>query len=268
MHRLSRQVRFSVNPFLSDVGEGYNSYASRPCGEGLCLYFGLWVELAGAVDDDTGFVVNVVEIDRAVRRFVVPIFVEGIRGRFGAGEHVGLSEVCGYLQAGWGGICDKFGSARLMRLCLELNPFRKLAIESEDSEMVYFSEKFEFAATHTLWNDKFSKEKNLEVFGKCANPAGHGHNYVVEVTVRGGVDGRVCGIGSFERVVEEEFIQIVDHKNLNIDIEAFGDMTTTVENISSFAWERLAGKFGDAELAEITIWETEKTYCRVTGATA
>ncbi|GAG37436.1 unnamed protein product, partial [marine sediment metagenome] len=70
MHKLIREVRFSINPFLAESGPGSNSYASKPCGEGVSLYFGLWVELTGGVDEDTGFVVNVTDIDRAVREFV------------------------------------------------------------------------------------------------------------------------------------------------------------------------------------------------------
>jgi len=72
VHRLVRQVRFSITPFSKRVETGANSYASKPCGEGLSLFLGLWVEVAGPVDPDTGFVINVTEIDRLVRRHVVP----------------------------------------------------------------------------------------------------------------------------------------------------------------------------------------------------
>ena len=260
MHKLVRAVRFSVNPFLAESEDGSNSYSSRPCGEGLSLYFNLWVEVAGEVDADTGFVLNVTEIDRSVRKFVVPIFDAYIKERFGKGEHISLSEICGILKQAWCVLGDKFGSAGIGRLCLELNPFRKVAIESEDCEMFYFSEKFEFAAMHTLWNDRFSDEENFEVFGKCANPAGHGHNYVVEVVVkRAATDG--FRVADFERIVNEEFVSLVDHKNLNVDVAEFGEKNPTVENIAAFAWERLTGKFGGGELSSITVWETDRTYC-------
>ena len=65
--------------------------------------------------------------------------------------------------------------------------------------MYYFSEKFEFAATHTLWNEKLSEEENFDAFGKCANPAGHGHNYIVEVTAAN-EDGTAFGSGRFEGI--------------------------------------------------------------------
>ena len=131
--------------------------------------------------------------------------------------------------------------------------------------MFYFSEKFEFAAMHRLWNDKFSEQQNLETFGKCANPTGHGHNYIVEVTVKRTAEGATGWTGGFEKVVEAEFISAVDHKNLNADVPEFGDKNPTVENIAAFGWEQLAGKFEAAELSSITVWETDRTYCTYCG---
>jgi len=131
--------------------------------------------------------------------------------------------------------------------------------------MLYFSEKFEFAATHRLWNDDFSQERNLEVFGKCANPAGHGHNYVIEVTVEAPADKNGFRIGDFERIVNDEFIKLVDHKNLNAELKEFSETNPTVENIALFAWNRLVGKSGEAALYCVTVWETDKTYCSYYG---
>jgi 6-pyruvoyltetrahydropterin/6-carboxytetrahydropterin synthase len=162
-------------------------------------------------------------------------------------------------------LADKFGAAKVSELSLALNPFRKVTVDCEDSEMIYFSEKFEFAATHKLWNDSFSDERNFEVFGKCANPAGHGHNYIVEVTVKKTVKKGELRIGDFERLVDKEFIKVVDHKNLNVDVPYFAEAIPTVENIARFAWERIVGKFGEAGLHCVTIWETDKTCCSYYG---
>ena len=131
--------------------------------------------------------------------------------------------------------------------------------------MAYFSEKFDFAAMHKLWNEAFSQEKNFEVFGKCANPAGHGHNYIVEVTVKtSGKDG-AFSIADFEKVVDQRFIKLVDHKNLNTDVERFRQTNPTVENLAVLAWDRLADKFSDVKLHCVTIWETDKTCCSYYG---
>jgi 6-pyruvoyltetrahydropterin/6-carboxytetrahydropterin synthase len=262
---LARHIRFSINPFLAEQPQGYNSYASRPCGEGFALYFGLWVQLDGPVDADTGFVVNVVEIDRQVRAAVVPLFVARVREAFRAGRHMALSDVVGLLKEAWAALRGRFGGAEVSRMCLELNPFRKVAISAEDCAVYCFSEKFEFAAMHTLWNDKFSPEKNLEMFGKCANPSGHGHNYVVEVTLERPLGGQEHQIGEFEKTVHDAFIESVDHKNLNAQVPEFAELNPTVENIARVAWERLHGRFSGARLSSVTVWENDKTYCTFRG---
>jgi len=265
MHKLLRQVRFSVNPFLVEDCRGYNSYASRPAGEGLSIFLELSVEVTGPVDPATGFVVNVSEIDGNVREFAVPIFAKRIKKNFQAAKHVGLPEIAELLRSTWNRLTDKFGTAQLNELSIKLNPFRKIDVNSKDLNMVYFSEKFEFAAMHKLWNDNFSEQQNLEVFGKCANPTGHGHNYIVEVTLQMPTSRIDFRIGDFEKIVYDEFIQLVDHKNLNADVDQFGKTNPTVENIVSLAWNQLIGKFDKAKLYRVTVWETDKTYCSYEG---
>lgn len=265
MHKLARHVRFSINPFLPEESTGYNSYVSKPTGEGLSIFFELCVKLTGAVEPSTGFVTNVLDIDEQVRKYIVPIFSEGTRNDFREGKHIGLLEITQLLKSARGRLADKFGAAKVSELSIALNPFRKVTVDCEDSEMIYFSEKFEFAATHKLWNDSFSDERNFEIFGKCANPTGHGHNYIVEVTIKKPVDkGELC-IGDFERVVDKEFITVVDHKNLSLDVPHLAEVIPTVENIATFAWERIVNKFGEAVLHCVTIWETDKTYCSYYG---
>lgn len=264
MHKLARQVRFSINPFLTEDCPGVNSYSSRPPGQGLAVYLSLWVELEAQVDADTGFVVNVVEIDKVVREFVVPLFRQQITRNFQQLKHVGFSELNALLRKSWGLLDDKFENCRLNRLTLELNPYRKITIETEDCKLTNLSEKFEFAATHTLWNDAFSPERNNEVFGKCANPAGHGHNYIVEVTAAS-TDGSEFNVGQFQQVIVDEFISIVDHKNLNVDVDEFAKTIPTVENITTFAWSCLENKFSSANLVSITIWESDRMYCTYSG---
>lgn len=260
MHRLAREIRFSIDPFGGDTEEGYNSYCSKPGCEGVGLFFSLWVVLEGAVDGETGFVVNVSEIDKEVRRSAVPVFAEKIREVYSKDQSLSILEICGILRLIWGKIRKKFGPAEIKGVEVGLNPYRKVSIESEECGVFYFSEKFEFSAMHTLWNDKFSEDKNLEVFGKCANPAGHGHNYIIEVTIEQESDEKL-EIKEFERIVDSEFIQITDHKNLNADLDEFKDRRATVENIAAFAWQKLEGKFGEAVLKGVKVWENDRTWC-------
>ena len=266
MYKLARQVRFSINPFLSDDIEGANSFVSKPAGEGLSIFFELFVEVTGTVEPATGFVVNVSDIDRNVRKFAVPIFAKRIRQKFNRAEHIGLSSLIEILSSTQEQLAEKFSPAKLNKLSLKLNPFRKITMDTQNSGIVYFSEKFEFAATHKLWNKDFSDEQNFEIFGKCANPTGHGHNYVIEVTIKMPKDKDGFRIGDFEKTVDNELIKIIDHKNLNADVEQFGSTNPTVENIASFAWSKLAGKFGRATLHSVTVWETDKTYCSYSAA--
>ena len=265
MHNLGRVVRFSINPFSPEVA-GSNSYASKPSCEDLGLFFELFVELSGNVEPASGFVVNVHQIDRAVRRFVVPEFVRYLQIHFKKRKGVNLAGMFDLLEVSRAKLVNKFGSSRLRQLSLSLNPFRTITLKGEDKEMLYFSEKFEFAAMHKLWNKDFSEQRNLDEFGKCANPTGHGHNYIIEVTVKlpDGYDTakpEEFRIGEFERIVEKEFIELVDHKNLNADVPEFCDTNPTVENISAFAWGRLIGKFYAVKLHKVKIWENDRTYC-------
>jgi 6-pyruvoyltetrahydropterin/6-carboxytetrahydropterin synthase len=265
MHKLARQVRFSINPFLSQECTGFNSFASQPAGEGLAIFLELSVEILGSLAPETGFVVNVVDIDRAVREFVVPLFAERIRQDYGRARHIGLLVIAELLRSAWGRLSDKFTPAKLSKLSLKLNPFRRIAINSGDPEMVYFCEKFEFAAMHKLWNDDLSEQENFELFGKCANPTGHGHNYVIEIAIEMPATRGDFRVGEFERTVNDELIQLLDHRNLNLDVEQFGKTNPTIENIAAFAWHRLVGKFGEANLNRVTVWETDKTYCTYQG---
>jgi len=261
MFRLTRQVRFSINPFGPDSKEGANSYASVPSGEGLCLFLALTVEVTGPLDPDTGFVVNVMEIDRQAREHTVPLLAEHIRRRFRDGQAVSLLDLVGLLHQARRALEGRLATARVGSLCLALNPYRTLAIWPEDTTVMLFSEKFEFAATHTLWNSRFSPEENAEMFGKCANPTGHGHNYVLEVKVRCPVAREDWRIARFQQIVEEAFLSRVDHKNLNLDVPQFAESIPSVENLAVMAWRCLQGRLDPAELEEVAIWETDKTCC-------
>jgi 6-pyruvoyltetrahydropterin/6-carboxytetrahydropterin synthase len=265
MHELSRHVRFSINPFLGEDNSGFNSFSSKPAGEGLSIFFELCVTLVGEVEAATGFVANVIDIDKDVREYVVPIFAKRVREDFRQGRHIGFFEITDLFKSAWGQLAGKFGAARLRGLSLALSPFRKVAVDCEDCKMIYFSEKFEFAATHKLWNEDFSDERNLQVFGKCANPAGHGHNYIIEVTVKTQPGKSGFQIGDFERIVDDEVIKVLDHKNLNAEVAEFSKTNPSVENIAVFTWEKIVGRFGEASLHCVTVWETDKTYCSYYG---
>jgi len=264
MHRLVRYVRFSVDPFDPDIRQGFNSYASRPTACGLGILLELGVEVTGPVDRTSGFVIDVGDLDAAVRRYAAPLFVDRISSRFCQHRSVTLADLVELLRLCERVLMDRFGTAALAALKLKLNPFRCLEIRTEDRDMVYYSEKFEFAAMHKLWNVNLSESQNLALFGKCANPAGHGHNYIVEVTVRVPAGATLDALG-IEQAVDERFIQFVDHKNINVDVPHFSQVNPTMENIAHYAWQGLAGQLNQAALHCITIWESDRTSCSYYG---
>jgi 6-pyruvoyltetrahydropterin/6-carboxytetrahydropterin synthase len=129
--------------------------------------------------------------------------------------------------------------------------------------MIYITRKLEFCASHRLFNPEYSDEKNAQVFGLCNNPNGHGHNYVMEVTVRGEVHpetGMVLDLKALKKLVNEEIILKVDHKNLNVDVPFLKGVIPTAENSAIRFWETLEDKLGGGELYEIKLYESERNF--------
>jgi 6-pyruvoyltetrahydropterin/6-carboxytetrahydropterin synthase len=124
-----------------------------------------------------------------------------------------------------------------------------------------------FCAGHRLYNPSFSDEKNREVFGQCANPNGHGHNYVLEVSVTGEIDadtGMIINLYDLKALIEREIVFRVDHKNLNLDVEFMKGLIPTTENLAGKVWEILDAKFGNKMLTKIVLWESENNRFEVT----
>jgi len=100
--------------------------------------------------------------------------------------------------------------------------------------MVYLTRRYYFSAAHRLHTEALSPEENRRVYGKCNNPHGHGHNYVLDVTVAGRVDpatGMVCDLGFLDRLVRREILDRFDETHLNLDTESFRDRVPTSENL-------------------------------------
>ncbi len=129
--------------------------------------------------------------------------------------------------------------------------------------MIYITRKLEFCASHRLYNPDYSDEKNAEVFGLCNNPNGHGHNYVMEVTVKGEVHpetGMVLDLKALKKLVNEEIILKVDHKNLNVDVAFLKDVIPTAENLAIQFWEVLESRLKGGKLHEIKLYESERNF--------
>ena len=131
-------------------------------------------------------------------------------------------------------------------------------IPSENS-MIRVTRKLEFSAAHYYHNPNFSPEENRRIFGKCNNPHGHGHNYILEVTVAGDVDpvtGMVVDLKDLKTLLETEVMQVMDHRFLNKEVPAFATAIPTTENIAIEIWKLLAPKLSSGKLHRIRVYET------------
>lgn len=129
--------------------------------------------------------------------------------------------------------------------------------------MIYITRKVHFCASHRLYNPDFSDAKNDEVYGICNNQMGHGHNYELEVTVRGEIPketGMVMDLKKLNKTLQTEIISKVDHKHLNYDVDFMKGVIPTAENIVVKFWELLKDKITEGELYEIKLYESANNF--------
>jgi len=134
--------------------------------------------------------------------------------------------------------------------------------------MLYITRQVKFSASHRLYNPMLSDEENKQLYDKCSNPNGHGHNYILEVTLAGKPDeisGYVYDLKKLKHILYTEIINKVDHKNLNLDVDFLIGINPTVENLVQTFWRMLIGKFAPAELYRIKLYETETSYVEYFG---
>lgn len=263
MFRLTRQVRFAVNdladPQLAD--RPTNGHGGFPSLTGFGPYLVIEVTLAGPLDPVSGYLVNIKQIDAVIRKLAIPAVAKAVRA-------VPLTVTAAQLVGRLYTMLEAWPPLSLEELTLHLSPYLALSTRASERPMIRLSQKFEFSATHRLHNPKASEEENRRIFGKCNNPHGHGHNYELQVTLRGEPDsnGLLIDIPQFERIVAANVIERFDHKNLNLEIPEFREMIPSVENIAMTIYQLLKSEFERerAKLASVTVWETPKTWCEYT----
>lgn len=138
--------------------------------------------------------------------------------------------------------------------------------------MIRVTRRYEFSASHRLNAPGLSERDNQRLYGKCNNPFGHGHNYVLDVSVRGPLDhrsGRAVDLTALDSLVRERVIQAFDRKNLNEEIEHFSNVVPTTENLGLFIHERLKQHWRAVfpgewpQLEKVRIAETERNIFEV-----
>jgi 6-pyruvoyltetrahydropterin/6-carboxytetrahydropterin synthase len=142
--------------------------------------------------------------------------------------------------------------------------------------MIQVTRKIEFSAAHVYNNPKFSPEENRRIFGKCNNPHGHGHNYVLEVTIAGEPDpdtGMVLDLKVLKEILQREIVDRLDHRHLNLEVPELAGKIPTTENIAALIWNLLDPAIGHAclhhaRLDRVRLYETPDLFvdCTRNGA--
>ncbi|MBI1836000.1 MAG: 6-carboxytetrahydropterin synthase [Flavobacteriia bacterium] len=135
---------------------------------------------------------------------------------------------------------------------------------------VYITRRETFNAAHKLWQEKWSEEKNIEVFGRCSNHNWHGHNFTIYVTVKGVPSedtGFVINLKDLSDIIKEFVIEPLDHKNLNLDVPFLKGLLASTENVIIKIWEQIIEPISKAggELVKIKLVETENNYVEYFG---
>ena len=137
--------------------------------------------------------------------------------------------------------------------------------------MIYLTRRERFKAAHRLYRSDWTDEKNSEVYGKCANPNWHGHNYILFVIVKGNIKpelGFVVDLKILSKVIRVTIIERLDHKNLNVEVDFLNGKIASTENIAMAIWEELEPeiKAMDVELHSIRLEETENNFVEYFGS--
>ena len=134
---------------------------------------------------------------------------------------------------------------------------------------VTVSRKAHFNAAHRLYNNSWSDARNTEVFGKCANPNFHGHNYELIVSVTGEIHpetGFVMDMKVLKQIIHDEIEEQFDHKNLNEEVEEFAALNPTAENISVIIWNKIRAQIDPNLELSVTLYETPRNFVTYSGA--
>lgn len=275
MYYLTRQTAFEAShynriPELSDA-ENFALFgaAANPNSHGH--NYVLEVMVKGDVEADDGMVINLVTLDALLKTEVIANYDHKHLNR----QHPVFSENP-YLQPTceniameiWHRLVPSLPNQMLHRVRLYESTSNFADYYGEGS-MVYLTKVYEFSAAHRLHSHVLSDEANREVFGKCNNPAGHGHNYVLEVTVKGDVDertGLVAGLNFLDEVVQKQVYVRFDYKHLNIDAPEFETLNPTSENFVKVLWDVLAPNLRPVVLHRLRLRETPKNHFDYYGA--
>lgn len=259
MIRLTREFRFSLAHSGSDLNRIGNSWSGWYSSNRIAPYLKFQLTVSGSIQKPTGYLCNVKLLDGVIREFVES------RIQLGSLDWTYEQFVCDAIDPLQSSLPK---TVSLESIALIVSPTMSYFVEQEKAEMVSMTQQFEFSAAHRLHCDELSADENREIFGKCNNPEGHGHNYVVEITVTNQVrtpQGQVANLGILEQTVKTRVIDRLDHKHLNRDVAEFAQLNPSVENIAVQIWDWLDGQIEGTHLKQVRVYETPKTWADYCG---
>ncbi|MYF98158.1 6-pyruvoyl tetrahydropterin synthase [Candidatus Poribacteria bacterium] len=269
MYYLTRQTAFEAShynriPELSDA-DNFELFgaAANPNSHGH--NYVLEVMVKGDVDANDGMVINLTDLDALLKSEVNVNYdhkhLNSQHPVFSANPH--LQPTCENITIDiWQRLVKSLTDGLLHRVRLYESSTAFADYYGED-RMVYHTKVYEFSAAHRLHSQVLTDEENQEIFGKCNNPAGHGHNYVLEVTVKGEVDektGLVVGLNLLDEVVAKQVYTRFDYKHLNLDIPEFETLNPTSENFVKVLWDVLEPNLRPVVLHRLRLRETPKNH--------
>lgn len=225
----------------------------------------VWATVEGSVDPSAGMLLNLVELDAMLKdvtdrldhRFLNVECAELLAGRQPTTETLALLL--------WEMLTSRLGEvapagARLAFVRLAETPELWAEAESELLPMLRLTRAYTFSAAHRLARADLNEAENQRLYGKCANPYGHGHDYRLEVSVKGEPDastGMVVDLVELDGVVREEILEPWDHRHLNLEVPPFDRLVPTSENVLTVAWDKLSPRLGK-RLEKLTLHETPR----------
>lgn len=277
MYYLTRQAAFEAShynrlPEMSD-SENFELFgaAANPNGHGHNYI--LQVMVRGDLNPEDGMVINLTDLDSLLKTEILenydhkhlnkqhPVFAEN--------PHI-LPTCENITIEIWQSLDSSLPNGILHRVRLYENATHFADYYGEDM-MVYHTKVYEFSAAHRLHSHLLSEEENREIFGKCNNPAGHGHNYILEITIKGDVDaktGLLADLNLIDNVVEKEVFGRFDYKHLNLDTPEFETVNPTSENFVKVLWDVLEPNLRPVVLHRLRLRETPKNHFDYYGDTS
>ncbi|MDF2959395.1 MAG: 6-pyruvoyl tetrahydropterin synthase [Paenibacillus sp.] len=259
---LTRKIYFSAahSYRIPKWSEEENARVFGPCSNsnGHGHDYVLDLTIRGKIDEKSGIVINVVDIDKAVQQVI-----DELDGTFLNKEHpyfidhIPTTEnLTSFL---WDRINNCLLEAELFRVRVVENHY--LQSEKGRDSLVYLTRQYHFCAAHRLHSEYLSPEENKQLFGKCNNPHGHGHNYYLDVSVAGEPDpvtGMIMNLTDLDQIVKEVVLNKFDHKHLNLDTEEFRELNPTGEVMAMVICNMLKPYM--PKLHKVGLWETKKNY--------